>query len=422
MTILHSARQNAAAFDVGFARAQFAGLDCDSIFFDNAGGSLALERVIADVADYLRRCPVQLGASYAASTEAAHRMQAARAELALLLGGGESGAVHSQELVLGPSSTALLRQLAEAKRGGFEAGDEIVVTDADHESNITPWLRLERRGVVIRTWGINRDSLDLEPEDLEPLLSARTRLVCFTHGTNVLGTVTRAQDIIRLAHERGAEVCLDGVAVVPHRLTDVRRLDADYYVFSLYKCFGPHLALMYGKRERLEALASINHLGVGDGKLPWKLEPGACAYELAYGARKITDYLAELGAHHGAGSSKAAQLARAFDCIAGHETGLAGRLLDYLRDKPGVTIIGRPMADPVWRLPIVSFTVRGRQPAELVAAVDAHDIGIRHGHFYALRLIRALGLEPGGIVRISLAHYNTSDEIDSLIEALDEIL
>ncbi|MGH8494671.1 MAG: aminotransferase class V-fold PLP-dependent enzyme [Gammaproteobacteria bacterium] len=421
MTISPSFRPDDIAFDAAFARAQFAGLDGESVFLDNAGGSLVLERVVADVSDYMRRCPVQLGASYAASAEAARRMQAARAALALLVGGGKIGAVQPEEILLGASSTALLRRLADAKRDSLVSGDEIIVSEADHESNITPWLRLARRGVVIRVWHVNRDSLDLELDDLENLMSARTRLVCFTQATNITGTLTRARDAIRIAHEHGAEVCLDGVAVVPHRLTDVVQLDADYYVLSLYKCFGPHLALMYGKRERLESLANINHMDVGHEKLPWKLEPGAFAYELAWGARNIAAYLAELGARHGETAGEAERLARAFMAITAHETRLAGRLLDYLHGKPGVTIIGNRRAD-ARRLPIVSFTARGRQPAEVVAAADRHDIGIRHGHFYALRMMRALGLGQAGVTRVSLAHYNTAGEIDRLIEVLERVL
>lgn len=413
-----------SAFDVEFARAAFAGVggrEGGSVFLDNAGGSLVLERVAAAVADYLRRCPVQLGASYPASMEAARRVHAAREALALLVGGGVAGAVQAEEIVLGASSTALFRRLAEAKREGLAPGDEIIVTEADHESNITPWLRLARHGIVVRTWPVDRETLDLEPKELERLVGPRTRLVCFTHATNITGTITRAREAVRIAHEHGAEVCLDGVAVVPHRLTDVRQLDADYYVLSLYKCFGPHLALMYGKRERLESLAGINHLEVGPGKLPWKLEPGAFAYELAWGARHITDYLAELGARHGATADPAARLARAFGSITAHETRLAGPLLDYLRGQPGVTVIGSSGVDGQ-RLPIVSFVARGRQPADIVAAVDRHDIGIRHGHFNSPRLMRALGREETGVVRVSLAHYNTAGEIDRLIEVLDSAL
>ncbi|CAN5291741.1 cysteine desulfurase-like protein [soil metagenome] len=407
--------------DVDFVRARFAGLDGGNVFLDNAGGSLVLEKVVADIADYLRRCPVQLGASYGVSAEAARRVHSARTQIALLLGAGNSGAVQPEEVIFGASTTTLLRRLAEAKSPSLQPGDEVIVTAADHESNITPWLRLERLGVAIRIWQVNKDSLELEPHDLACLLSERTRVVSFTQATNITGTLTRSVEIIRLAHECGAEVCIDGVAAAPHRLPDVMRLDADYYVLSLYKCFGPHLAVLYGKRNSLAALASINHLDVGDERLPWKLEPGACAYELAYGAGSITAYLTELGRHHGADASDAASLERAYACITDHEAALAGRLLEYLRAKPTVTIIGRTAAD-ARRLPIVSFTARELSPREIVAATDAHDIGIRHGHFYALRLIRTLDLAPDGMVRVSIAHYNTIEEIDCLIDVLETAL
>jgi cysteine desulfurase family protein (TIGR01976 family) len=420
MAIATPAPQPAGAFDSTFARAQFAGLDGRCVFLDNAGGSLVLERVIDDVADYLRNCPVQLGASYPASAEAARRMVEARGALGLLLGAGEP--LRGDELVLGASSTALLRNLAEAMRDRLVPGDEVVVTDADHEANITPWLRLERFGVTVRTWRLNPDSLELEIADLAPLMGPRTRLVCFTQASNVLGTLHRAAEIVRFVHEVGAEACVDGVTVAPHRLPDVRCLGADYYVLSLYKCFGPHLGLLYGRHDRLAALGNINHLDVGESRLPWKLEPGAYAYELAWGARRITDYLAALGARHGAAADLRARLARAFAAIARHEQTLGARLLDYLRGKASVTIVGRPVADEARRLPIVSFVARGLDPAAIVAHVDRYDLGIRHGHFHALRLIRALGLAPQGVVRVSLAHYNTAGDVDRLIEVLERIL
>jgi selenocysteine lyase/cysteine desulfurase len=253
-------------------------------------------------------------------------------------------------------------------------------------------------------------------------MGPRTRLVCFTQASNVLGTLHRAAEIVRFVHEVGAEACVDGVTVAPHRLPDVRCLGADYYVLSLYKCFGPHLGLLYGRHDRLAALGNINHLDVGESRLPWKLEPGAYAYELAWGARRITDYLAALGARHGAAADLRARLARAFAAIARHEQTLGARLLDYLRGKASVTIVGRPVADEARRLPIVSFVARGLDPAAIVAHVDRYDLGIRHGHFHALRLIRALGLAPQGVVRVSLAHYNTAGDVDRLIEVLERIL
>ena len=410
----------AAAFDVTYARAQFPGLDGRCAFFDNAGGSLVLGRVIEDVADYMRSCPVQLGASYPASAEAARRMSEARDALGLLLGAGEP--LRAEELVLGASSTALLRNLAEAMRERLVPGDEIVVTEADHEANVTPWLRLERLGIVVRTWRLNRDSLELEMADLEPLMGPRTRIVCFTQATNVLGTLHRAREIVQFVHGHGAEACVDGVAVAPHRLPDVGLFEADYYVLSLYKCFGPHLGLLYGRHDCLAALGNINHLDVGNARLPWKLEPGAYPYELAWGARRITDYLAGLGARHGAARDLRSRLSSAFAGIAAYEHVLAARLLDYLHGKAGVTVVGRPDSDPARRLPIVSFVARDLEPAAIVAQVDRHGIGIRHGHFYALRLIRALGLPPSGVVRVSFAHYNTAGEVDRLIEVLDRIL
>ncbi len=380
--------------DLTWVRAQFPSLASEWALLDSAGGSQILGRVIERVREFYLTSNVQLGGAYAPSVLAGERVAAAGVGLQQFFGAREAC-----ELVQGASSTQLLANLAQAFAPSLKPGDEIVVTDCDHEANIGPWRRLASRGVVVREWRVDHESFALRAEDLEPLLGPRTRLVCFTHASNLLGVVHPVEEWTRLVHAHGAQVCVDGVAFAPHRPLAVAAWDVDYYVCSLYKVFGPHQAALYGKRERLLALAKLNHEFIGDDEVPYKLQPGGVSYELAHALGGIFEYLREVPAAE----------------IQAHETRLLERLLGYLRGKRGVRLIGRP------EVPTISFTVDGRRASEIVEAVAQRKVGIKHGHFYAKRLCDALGLSDG-VVRASLVHYNTLDEVDRLAAALEEAL
>jgi selenocysteine lyase/cysteine desulfurase len=218
--------------DAASTRAQFPALDTDWALLDNAGGTVPARQVIARVAEYMARWPVQHGASYPLSVEAVERVAAGRAAAARLVG------ADADEVALGPSATVLLRRLAEALSPLWAAGDEVVVTDLDHEANIGPWRALAAQGIVVREWGLSRASAALELADLEPLLNARTRLVAFTHCANVVGTIHDARAIVARVHAAGALACVDGVAYAPHRRVDVRALGADVYAVSLTRSSG----------------------------------------------------------------------------------------------------------------------------------------------------------------------------------------
>ena len=220
-------------------------------------------------------------------------------------------------------------------------------------------------------------------------------------------------------HARGAQICVDAVAYAPHRAVDVTGLDVDYYVFSFYKTYGPHFAVMYGKYENLLELDGLYHYFYGKEKVPEKLEPGNTNYELAWGCTGIVDYLDELGG----GSGDRAAIERAFDDIAAHEETIGERLLAYLRARNDVRVIGPREADRSIRVPTIAFKAEGRDSAEIVRAVDEDRIGIRFGDFHSRRLVDHLGLQPGnGVVRVSMVHYNTLAEVDRLIESLDRAL
>ena len=406
--------------DLDYVRSHFPALAQGWTFFDNAGGSQILRPVVDRITEFLYDSNVQLGASYAVSQTATARVEQGAAAMATLI-----NAATAEEVVLGPSSSALLRILAHCLGQTLQPGDEIVVTNCDHEANISPWMELQQLGVTVKIWSVDPDTLDLAIADLEALLTSRTRLVAVTHVSNVLGTINPIRQIADRVHAHGALICVDGVAYAPHRRIDVQALDVDFYVFSLYKVYGPHLAMLYGKQEHLLTLPGYNHYFVEPTAIPYKFQPGGTSYELSYSAIAIPQYLQTLAQHHrgpAAAATATGQLDQAFALIQDHEAALAERLLSFLRSKPNVQIIGCPEADATQRVPTIAFTVDGLASDQIPPQIDPHKIGIRSGHFYALRLIEALGLlSQNGVVRVSMVHYNTLAECDRLIQLFDEL-
>lgn len=407
----------AAALDLNFVRRSFPALGGDWVYLDNAGGSQTLATVADRVRDYLLTTNVQLGATYEPSRRAAARVAEGYAAAAALFG------ANANEMLLGGSSTQLLQNFARSIGEDLQPGDEVVVTDCDHEANITPWLRLAEKGVVVRWWKTDLGRLELVPEQLDPLLTHGTRWVCFPHVSNLFGTIHPAAEIVARIHSAGARAMVDGVAFAPHRQVEAANWGADAYVVSLYKVFGPHLGALFVRRPVLESLANVNHEFIGREEIPYKLQPGNANFELAASLPAIVDYLDEVGRRAGGEGEGASLRAAAFTAFAEHEASLAERLLAFLRDRRGVRILGVAEGDASRRVATVSFAVAGRNASEISAALDAHSIGIRYGDFHSRRLVRALGLtERQGVVRISMAHYNTADEIDRTIEALASAL
>jgi cysteine desulfurase family protein (TIGR01976 family) len=402
--------------NLDLVRAEFPALAGDTVFLDNAGGSQVLARVADRVRDYLLTSSVQLGASYAASQAAGEKVLAARRAVAELINAPEDDAV-----VMGGATTSLMFVLTQALRAGLQPGDEVIVTDSDHEANIGGWMRLREVGAVVKVWHTNTETLALELADLDALLSPRTKWLAMTWASNILGTVNDVAEVSRRVQAVGGRVCVDAVAYAPHRLVDVQASGADVVVFSFYKVFGPHYAVLWGRRELLLQLPSLNHWFIGPEVLPYKLQPGNVNYELSYGCIGIHDYLCEMGKALGANGTPRQRMQAAFDAFERHENTLAEQLLAWLRTRPGLRIIGRPAADDGRRVPTISFVPEGVTPEAVVQHVDSHGIGIRWGDFYARRLIDKLQL-PQGVVRVSMAHYNTASEINRLIEAFDEVL
>ncbi|KQQ49369.1 aminotransferase [Rhizobium sp. Leaf311] len=406
------------SLNLEFVRSQFPGLGRGWSFFDNAGGSQILQGAIDRINSFLIERNVQIGGSYEVSQKAAAALYEARTAAMHLV-----NANRPEEIVFGSSTTAMLQNLARAMESQLASGDEIIVTVSDHESNIGPWDRLTSVGVTIKFWPLNKDTLTLDLADLEPLMSSKTRLVCVTHVSNILGSINPIRAIADFVHARGARLCVDAVAYAPHRLVDVQAFDADYYVFSLYKTYGPHYALMYGKYDHLLELDTLYHYFYGKDKVPGKLEPGNPNYELAYSTCGIVDYLASLGEQAGDTGSVRSRITTAFKAITAQEDVLAERLLSYLRSRNDCQIIGQTHNVNSSRVPTIAFRFDGRDAGEICKAMDAHNIAMRFGDFHSRRLAEYLGLtDHGGMLRVSMVHYNTLEEVDRFTQALDKIL
>jgi cysteine desulfurase family protein (TIGR01976 family) len=404
--------------DLDYVRSQFPGLARGWTFFDNAGGSQILKGAVERINTFLFEKNVQIGGSYEVSQAAAAALYEARTAAMHLVNAGRP-----EEIVFGNSTTALLQNLARAMHSQLSAGDEIIITIADHESNIGPWDRLQERGVVLKIWPLNKDTMTLDLADLAPLMTERTKLVCVTHCSNLLGSINPIREIADFVHAHGAKICVDAVAYAPHRAVDVQAFDVDYYVFSLYKTYGPHYALMYGKYDLLLELDPLYHYFYGKDKVPGKLEPGNPNYELAYSTCGIVDYLVSLGEQAGETGSVRQKIEAAYEAITTQEDALTERLLTYLRSRNDCMIVGQSANHESRRVPTIAFRFDGREAGEMCRAMDAEKIAMRFGDFHSRRLAEYLGLtDHGGMLRVSMVHYNTLEEVDRFTAALDRIL
>ena len=402
--------------DLNWVRSQFPGLkNASDIFMDNAGGSQIAQPAITAIVDFMTRCNVQLGADYSTSQEAAERVSQAQAAIASWL-----NAENTEEVIVGPSSTWLTRLLSLLLVQNWQPGDEIIITDVDHEANRGCWLDLQKQGIVIKRWPLNADTGALEAHDLKRLISENTQLVCCTQVSNIDGHINSIKEWSDIVHQHGAEICVDGVAYAPHRLPDVQDLDVDYYFFSCYKTFGPHQAVLYGKHNCLKRLPGINHAFIKD--TPYRFQPGNVNYELICGVHGAINYLQKLGQSQNPGSSLREDLNNAFKAIADYEEPLIKPLIDFLNNHPDMRIIGDKVADKSQRVATISFTHHTLSSQEIAQQANKKGLGIRYGDFYAVEYINSLGLRPqNGVVRASFAHYNSPQEVNQLIQFLSTL-
>ncbi|KAI9360342.1 cysteine desulfurase family protein [Zopfochytrium polystomum] len=422
-----AAAATAPSFDLAAVRARFPALgatgDAAMVYMDNAGGSAVLATVADRVARYLVSTNVQLGASYATSRESGRLVDAGVAAAQVFV-----NAAAAEEVVMGSSTTQLVENLARAMEAKIEPHHEIIITNTDHEANAGPWARLaERKNLKLHVWNANPDTFELELKDLEALMNENTRLVAVTHCSNILGTVNDVEEIAKVVHRvPGAEICVDGVAYAPHRAIDVQKFDVDYYVFSWYKVFGPHISLLYIARRTTARLTSLAHYFIPSDAAhrPYIYQPGGVNYELTASLPAVAEYVAWLGVGSApSGLPLRQQIEAGYAAIEAAETAVAAPLLAFLRSRPDVfTVVGRPGEPGPTRVPTVAFLVKGMKSEEVVLAVDEERIGIRFGHFVTHRLIvQSMGLTDDGIVRVSLVHYNTPEEVERLIKILGKV-
>ena len=401
-------------------RAEFPALSGDTILLENAGGSQVPIGVVDAIRNHLLRDYCQLGAGYPASDRATETVDRAHRFMNRFAGGEGIG-----KTILGSSATSLMHMLATALAPSIRGGDEIVVCEQGHEANIGCWLRLEERGATIRWWRVDAETGRLSLDGLADVIGDRTRIVAFPHVSNLLGEIVDVAGATRLVHDAGGRVVVDGVAYAPHRAIDVETWGTDFYVWSTYKVFGPHMAAAFGTDDAIAELRGPNHFFIPEDEVPYKFELGGASHEGCAGLCALASYLGLLaGAPEiDADSCPRRVIERAFDAITELESPVQARILERLSTHPDVRVVGPIDPGVEARVSTVSF-VHGSIPSEKISG-HAHGlgVGIRHGHMYAHRLCERLGIPiEDGVVRISPVHYNTVQEVDHLFDGLDPLL
>jgi len=417
MQVNRSAENTAKPFPVRSVRTSFPALNEDEnfVFFDNAAGAQVPQGVLDAVNRHLLVNNVQRGGRYSKSQEVDAVIARARESVALLL-----NARHPTEVAFGMNATSFIRLISLAIGQTLAGRNEIIVTDMDHEANIATWLALRNAKFV---WWKMREDGNLHVEDLQEILSARTRLVACTVTSNALGSVVDVAAAAKAAHQAGAEIFLDCVHYGPHGLIDVQAIDCDYLVCSGYKIFSPHMGFLWGRRELLQSLPTFREDFIPD-EPPGKIEAGTFIYENVAGVDAAVRYLEELGATLRDGDLNSANTRRnnivhAMQAVRDYEATLSNELVRVFHEV-GATIYGiHDKARFHERVPTFCFNLPNCQPAIVTEALANAGIGVRDGHMYAPRLMRRLGLNPdSGAVRVSLVHYNTVEEIHRFQDAL----
>src|ERR1017187_9070104 len=437
------------ALDISYVRAQFPALTQTvnrhpAAFLDGPGGTQVPQRVIDAISGYLRRDNANTGGAYATSRRTDAMLADARAAMADFLHCG------ADEIVFGPNMTTLTYAMSRAIGRDLGPGDEILATRLDHDANVSPWLALEEKGVTIRWAEIHEENCTLDLADLASKINERTKLIAVGYASNAVGTINPVKDIVRLAHAAGALAYVDAVHYGPHGLIDVAALDCDFLVCSTYKFFGPHMGVLFGKREHLQRLRPYK-VRPNTNAIPNCWEWGTLNHECIAGIAACVDYIADLGRRAltnvgtaapstssgqalGCPSSEARPADRrsaivvAFEAIHHYEHGLMNRLILGLQQTPNLKIFG--ITDPARfaeRCPTLALRVinqtAGQTPLALATKLGEQGFFTWDGNYYALNLTERLDVEKsGGFLRIGLVHYNTVEEVDRLLAALREMV
>jgi cysteine desulfurase family protein (TIGR01976 family) len=396
-------------------------------WLDGPAGTQVVDTCLRAINDYFLTSNANHGGAFAASLETDELVHDVRVATADLL-----GATDADEVSFGPNMTTITFALSRAIGATLQPGDEIVVTRLDHDANVAPWLRVaEERDLVVRWVGIREDDCTLDLDDLERALGPRTRLVAVGLASNAVGTINPVPRISKLVHAAGAQLWVDAVHAAPHLSIDVTALGADYLVCSAYKFYGPHLGVLWGRRELLEALPPIRVRPAGDA-IPGRFETGTAAHELLAGLGGTIAYLERVGVTQGGapglpGSAdrlRRPRLLAAMAAVRRYETSLVRQLIERVTAVPGLRVRG--ITDPARaaeRCPTIAFTLEGHHPREVSCFLGDRGIYTWDGDYYAWELIRTLGLaEQGGMVRVGLVQYNEAAEIERLGQALEELV
>ena len=407
--------------DIDYVRAQFPAfedpLSAKWSFFENAGGSYVPSTVIKRLNHFMTSTKVQPYAEFDTSAIAGENMDKATNFFAEMIN------ANNDEIIIGGSTTMNMYVLSNAIKSLLKPGDEVIVTNQDHEANIGAWRRLADHGMVVKEWQINSDTAELEIDDLKALLSEKTSIVAVTHCSNIVGSINDLKSIAKLVHEYGAYIIGDGVSYAPHGFPNVKDLGVDFYAFSLYKTYGPHLGLLYGKKEILKKLPNQNHEFL-EGDIPYTLNPGGPNHEELSCLVGVYEYFINLFDHHfpEEDSSVRDKIQKVNDLISNHEKEIANPLLEYLSSRSDIRVIGKKTISNKDRAPTIAFTMNNKSSKDLSSALVKNGIATRNDNFYAWRCLKALGIDADdGVVRTSMVHYNSHEDVSNLIKALKAI-
>ncbi len=409
-------------FDIEWVRSQFPALSQTvngrpAAFLDGPGGTQVPQRVIEAITRYLVESNANTCGAYATSRRTDAIIAEARAAMADFLGCG------SDEVIFGPNMTTLTFALSRSIGRDLAPGDEIVVTHLDHDADVSTWRSLEERGAVLRFVDIHESDCTLDMDDLARKINIKTKVVAVGYASNAVGTINDVKEVVRLAHAAGALAFIDAVHYGPHGLIDVQTLDCDFLACSTYKFFGPHMGVLYGKREHLKRLHPYKVRALTDD-IPNRWEMGTLNHECIAGITAAVEYLADVGRHLNSDSSnRRAALKAAFDAIQIYERSLAERLARGLLAIPGLKLYGIAESKRfAQRTPTFAVRIDGYSPLELATRLGECGFFTWDGNYYALNLTERLDVEKsGGFLRIGLVHYNTFQEVDGVIAALREI-
>ena len=406
-------------FPIDLVRQEFPSLSIKDdgqrrIYFDNPAGTQVTQKVIDAVSDCFLNATANLGGLFKTSALADRVVIDAHRAMADFLGTDDMG-----EIVVGASTTALTFHMSRSICRNFKPGDEIIVTRMDHEGNVSPWLEIAKeKDLVIRWADFNIETWQVEPDTILDLINDRTKLIALNYASNMMGAINEVAAITKLAKARDVLVYVDAVQLAPHHLIDVKALGCDYLVCSSYKFFGPHLGILWGRRVLLEALYPYK-CRCSDNDLPWRFEIGTPPVELLAGLTACVEHFGWLGELVGEVGDRRSKIAAGFAHSIAYEDVLVDQLLTGLEAIDGVEIYG-PLSgvNRAPRVPTVSFRHRGVGPEAIAKSLGDTGIFVWSGHNYAYEMARTLGIEEEGGVRIGIAHYNTKEEVQAVIEGV----